>query len=96
MRSTEESPGRVAATYEPRDTQCCKTAPQPRVAASAMSTRKAIDQPLRLNSRLTGARQTPTDAVVVSTSGGAAVFPRGEWEQDATWWLRSRASLVQR
>jgi hypothetical protein len=68
-----------------------KTAPQPSRAASAMSTRTAIGKPPMMNSRLTAARQTPTDAGDRQRSGGGAVFPRGEWEQDTT---RSRRVSV--
>jgi len=60
-----------------------KTAPEPFRMASAMSTRKVIGKPALMNSRLTGDRQTPTDAGVDDTGGGA-VFPRGEREQDTT------------
>ena len=68
-----------------------KTAPQPSRAASAMSTRTAFGNPPMMTSRLTGARQTPTDAGDRQRSGGGAVFPRGEREQDTT---RSRRLSV--
>ena len=69
-------------------------APQPSGAASAMSTRTAIGKPPMMNSRLTGARQTPTDAGDRQRSGGGAVFPRGEREQDTTCSRRSDARLT--
>src|SRR5437899_2480192 len=54
-----------------------------------MSTRTAIGKPPMMTSRLTGARQTPTDAGDRQRSGGRAVFPRGEREQDTTCSRRS-------
>jgi hypothetical protein len=68
----------IAATLSRVTRVRTKTGPEASLAASAMSTRTEIGKPPLSNSRLTGVRQTPTNAAIVRTRAGGPVLPRGE------------------
>ena len=83
-----ERPGRVAATSEPRDRRSCKTAPQPYGIGVGDEYADGDRQTPMMTSRLTGDRQAPTDAVIVSQWRRDPFFHAAKREQDATWSLR--------